>query len=244
MIKEHQLTQQLLSAQQDTSVADSLIEQYLPFIKSETAKFLNRPLLEGRDDDELSISMFAFYESIMAYRKHKGSFLGLASLTIKNRLIDHYRKEKRHSDQISLDAPVDETFSEPDILVNSIASPHNKIDESMNQSIAYQELTKYADELKEFDLSLSHIADNCPRQNRTYQACMKALEYAKEHPDLLDTLTRTKKLPIAQLSSGSGIEKKTLERHRKYLIAIMFAYTNGFEIIRGHIHQIKRKDTN
>lgn len=36
-----------------------------------------------------------------------------------------------------------------------------------------------------------------------------------------------------QLVEGAKGERKTLERHRKYIIAILLAYTNGFEIIRG-----------
>ena len=52
---------------------------------------------------------------------------------------------------------------------------------------------------------------------------------------MLDRLERTGKLPISDLAEGSGVERKTLERHRKYLVALLLAYTNGFEIIRGHL---------
>lgn len=54
----------------------------------------------------------------------------------------------------------------------------------------------------------------------------------------LEELLRTKRLPIGRLSAGSGVERKTLERHRKYMIALMLIYTNGFEIIRGHLKQV------
>ena len=43
---------------------------------------------------------------------------------------------------------------------------------------------------------------------------------------------------MAELAAGSGVEKKTLERHRKYLVAILLAFTNGYEIIRGHLCQL------
>ena len=38
--------------------------------------------------------------------------------------------------------------------------------------------------------------------------------------------------------NGSGVDKKTIERHRRYLVAILLAFTNGYEIIRGHLCQI------
>ena len=43
---------------------------------------------------------------------------------------------------------------------------------------------------------------------------------------------------LNELALGSGAERKTLERHRKYLVAILLAFTNGYEIIRGHLCQI------
>ena len=49
---------------------------------------------------------------------------------------------------------------------------------------------------------------------------------------------RPGRLPMSELAAGSGTDKKTMERHRKYLVAILLAFTNGYEIIRGHLCQI------
>ncbi len=40
MNQEHQIVRQVQKAQGDSRAADQLIRQYLPFIKSETARFL------------------------------------------------------------------------------------------------------------------------------------------------------------------------------------------------------------
>ena len=94
--------------------------------------------------------------------------------------------------------------------------------------------------MKEFGVNLRDVADNCPKQQRTLDACRKALQYARENPALLDDLLKTKKLPIGQLTAGSGVERKTLERHRKYMVALLLIYTNGYEIIRGHLKQVMK----
>lgn len=94
--------------------------------------------------------------------------------------------------------------------------------------------------MENFGVSLSDVADNCPKQQRTLEACRKALEYAKENPELLDDLLKTRRLPISRLSAGSGVERKTLERHRRYMVALMLIYTNGYEIIRGHLKQVMK----
>ena len=59
-------------------------------------------------------------------------------------------------------------------------------------------------------------------------------------PELLEELLQTKRLPVARLSAGSGTERKTLERHRKYMVALLLIYTNGYEIIRGHLTQVMK----
>ena len=70
------------------------------------------------------------------------------------------------------------------------------------------------------------------------EACRRALDYARANPALLRQLEQTGRLAINELAAGSQTEKKTLERHRKYLVAILLAFTNGYEIIRGHLCQI------
>ena len=66
MYEEHHIIRQVYEAKEDTQAADRLIGAYMPFIKVETAKFLNRPPMEGQDD-ELSIAMIAFHEAIGRY---------------------------------------------------------------------------------------------------------------------------------------------------------------------------------
>ena len=39
----------------------------------------------------------------------------------------------------------------------------------------------------------------------------------------------------------SGVERKTLERHRKYILAMLLIQTNGYEIIRGHLRHVLRR---
>lgn len=238
MKEEHQIVSQVLEAQSNSQAADELIAQYLPFIRSETAKFLKRFPEDGQD--ELSIAMFAFYEAAMSYRSGKGSFLKLAATAIRNRLIDHYRREQRHTGTVSLDEQSSDDGDSS--LADRIGDERNEIEELHDRTATQKEIQEFTEQLQEFGLSLPDVADNCPKQERTLTACMQVLDYARRNPDLLDQLVKTKKLPLSQLTEGAGAERKTLERHRKYIVAILLAYTNGFEIIRGHLSMIKRKE--
>ena len=110
MKDEHRIIQQVYAAKGDMREADELIRTYMPFIRTETAKWLKRPPQEGRDD-ELSIAMIAFHEAVQGYSRVRGSFLKYAALTIKSRLIDYHRSEQRHRNAVSLDTPADEDES-------------------------------------------------------------------------------------------------------------------------------------
>ncbi|MGN0290502.1 MAG: sigma factor [Lachnospiraceae bacterium] len=239
MNENYEIVNLVYAAKKDTKAADDLIKKYLPFIKAETARFLKHSPKEG-EDDELGISMFAFYESIMAYKKGKGAFLRFAATAIRNRLIDYYRQEHRHNGMMSLEEPIGKEEDEKNLL-EQIADEKNEMDKVSERLATKEEIADFSRQLLEYDLSLSDIADSCPKQERTLSACLKALEYAKQNPGILEQMTSSKKLPISQLAKGSGVEKKTLERHRKYMVAILLAYTNGFEIIRGHLCQLKRE---
>lgn len=235
MNEEHGILEQVYAAKESVQAADQLIGDYLPFIRAETAKFLKRPPEEGRDD-ELSIAMIAFHEAIGGYAKHRGSFLKYASMLIRSRLIDYARKERRHRQTVSLDAPA--AGEESASLGETLPEERDHPEESAHRQATRQEIEELSRQMESFGVSLSDVADNCPKQQRTLQACRKALAYARENRWLLEELVQGKKLPLAKLSDGSGVERKTLERHRKYLVALLLIYTNGYEIIRGHLAQV------
>ena len=236
MNDEHKIIQQVYAAKEDIQAADDLIRAYLPFIKAETAKFLKRPPMEGQDD-ELSIAMMAFHEAIGGYSRARGSFLKYAAMLIRSRLVDYSRREQRHSRVLSLDAPIGE---EDATLGETLADDRDPHEEVAIRDVTRAEIEELTRQMQVFGVSLSDVADNCPRQQRTLDACRKALQYARENPELLDDLLKTKRLPIGQLATGSGVERKTLERHRKYMVALLLIYTNGYEIIRGHLKQVMK----
>ena len=211
---EHEIVRSVAAAQKDAQAADALVRQYLPFIKAETAKFLKRIPVEGQDD-ELGIAMFAFHEAAMAYQSGRGSFLKLAAAAIRNRLIDYQRMEQRHAGHISLDQTVDGD-AEGRTLLETIDTGHDEIVHRQELGAAQEEIMQFARELAQYGLRLTDIAENCPKQERTLAACHRVL------------------------SAESGVDRKTMERHRKYLVALLLAFTNGFEIIRGHLRQMAR----
>ncbi len=239
MNEVHVLVSQVYEAKKDMTAADRLIEGYLPFIRSETVKYLKRPLVE-ENDDELSIAMIAFHEAIRGYSKDRGAFLPFASLLIKNRLTDYIRREKRHRGHMSLDMPVGE---DGDTVGMRLPAQEEQQESYVSRDATRSEIEELAGQMACFGVSFTDVAENCPRQKRTIRACRKVLEYAKENPELLEGFLRSRRLPVTRLSQECRVEKKTLERHRKYLVALLLICTNGYEIIRGHLKQVLKGGT-
>ena len=232
--KEHSIVFEVRAAQTDPAAADALIGQYMPFIRSETCKFTHAPIEAGHED-ELSIATLAFYEAALSYQRGRGAFLPYAAAAIRNRLIDHYRVEQRHGGTVSLDVSAGEDGR---LLAETLPDTRDEIAAYDLREATRAEIAEFGRQLASFGIGFSDVADNCPRQERTLAACRAVLDCARANPILLDKLLRTGRLPIRDLVLGSGVDKKTIERHRKYLVAILLAFTNGYEIIRGHLCQL------
>ena len=236
MQNEHPIVKAVYLAKTDLQKADDLIRDHIPFIRSEAAKYTSRPCTE--QDDEFSIAMIAFHEAILGYERSKGAFFSYASLLIRSRLIDHQRKEARHRGYLSLYA---ENTEDDRPIIEEIADGQDYYEESASLEATRQEIEELSAVLAQFGVSFSDVADHSPRQERTLEACASAIRCAAEDSQLLHELLQTKKLPMSQLVRPSGVERKTLERHRKYILVMLLIQTNGYEIIRGHLRHVLKK---
>lgn len=77
MFFKSSLEDRVEKAKKNTDEMNKLIEEYKPFIASTIQKRTGRFLEYGRDD-ELTIGMLAFKESIESFNKNKGKFLSFA----------------------------------------------------------------------------------------------------------------------------------------------------------------------
>lgn len=235
MQKEHEIVKAVYAAKEDNHAADELIGRYIPFIRAEASKFMGRICTQS--DEEYSIAMIAFHEAILSYDRARGAFLKYAALVIRSRLTDAARKEKQHA-ALSLDEPVQDREK---TMLEQIPDNRDRYEESQVREATRQEILELTRVLGQFGVSFADIADHSPKQERTKEVCIAAVTYAMEHRNLLEELLRTKKLPLAELVQGAGCDRKTLERHRKYVLAMLVIQTNGYEIIRGHLRQVWKK---
>ncbi len=232
MRREMDIAEQVYTARQDPDLTDDFIEQYLPFIKAETTRFLGRACTE--QDDELSISMIAFHDAMNNYRRDRGAFISYASLVIRNRLTDHIRKEERHKKVISLDVEFDDDLT----LSDTIAAKDKDPLENEDLQARVSEIIEFKKQLHDFDITLEDLTVQTPKQQRSLEICKKAIAYTIANRSLLNVVVETGKLPLKEIASGAHVSRKTLERHRKYLIGIFLIFSNGYALMRDHLKEM------
>lgn len=236
MSDEHVIIQRVYEAKDDSEAADLLISDYLPFIKAQVTKVMKRPV-NIQQDDEYSIAMIAFHEAINGYSKTRGAFLSYAALLMRNRIIDFWRKNNRHSQVISINAP---TSEHDQTIEDSISDNEDHEEELVMREATKEEIIELSMQIRAFGVSLSDIADNSPKQERTLAACRDVVAYAQSNQEIMADFFRTKRLPLRKMTAGSKVSRKTIERHRKYIVGLLLIYTNGYEIIRGHLAEVMK----
>lgn len=215
----------------DEELVNRFVEEYKPFIASCTEKITGRYVRYG-EDDELSIALIAFVEAIKSYNSAKGNFLSFAQNVIKRRIIDYYRKEKRHSSVISLNEYYNEDDEEKDLSIDK------SIDKFLIDEISEfrrLELEELKEELEQLDISFVDLAESSPKHNKTRRLCQQIIDFVVSQPELVKLIRQKKYLPIAEIGKTLKIPRKNIERVRKYIIAAVIIRTGDYQYIKDYV---------
>jgi RNA polymerase sigma factor len=211
---------------------NSFVEEYKPFISSCVQKATGKYVRFG-EDDELSIGLMAFVEAIKSYESIKGNFLSFAQNIIKRRLIDYYRKEKKHNNVISLNGFYEEDGeTEKDLSVGASIDNYSK---EMAEESRKHELEELKIELHKWDISFLDLVDVSPKHDKTRKIYKEIIRFLIDQPVLLANIMKKKYLPIAEIEKSLNIPRKKIERARKYIIAVLLINTGDYQYIKEFI---------
>jgi RNA polymerase sigma factor len=148
---------------------NAFINEYKPFIASCVTKITGRFVRYG-EDDELSIALLAFTEAIRSFDPFKGNFLPFASNVIKRRLVDYYRKEKKHENVVYLNEYTGEEDNEEADLTYELSKQQH----IENQANEYRrlEINELAEELTAWGISFGDLVNISPKHDKTRKACL------------------------------------------------------------------------
>lgn len=218
----------------DESLQNQLIDTYKPFIAKTVSSVCRRYIYES--DDEFSIGLIAFNEAINKYSPDKGaSLISFAEIIIKRRVIDYIRQQSRHK-AISLDLQEGEiTYQEQaSALIDAELSIKEYL-EQQDQLSRKEEILQFTVLLEEFGLTFKEIVYHSPKHADARKIAMEIAQIIAEDKDLKKQLFDTKRLPIKQLELFVSSSRKTIERNRKYIIAMTLILCGEFIYLRDYL---------
>jgi len=222
-----------LIQQGDRLLLNDIIDSYKPFIAKTVSSVCKRYIYET--DDEFSIGLIAFNEAIEKYSPERGSsLLSFSEVLIKRRVIDYIRKQTKFQ-HISLDLSSipNEEESSGAVIVNELSLDdfHKKTDEQLRKD----EIIHFQNLLSTFELSFSDLVENSPKHADARKSAILTAKMLVEDPELKNLLLEKKRLPIKQLEKMVNVSRKTIERNRKYIIAIALILSSDYVYMKDYI---------
>jgi RNA polymerase sigma factor len=227
------LEQQISEAKQDTQIRNDIIKQYQPFIAKVTSKVCKRYIDYSKD--EFSVALEAFNEAIDHFQKEHGSaFLSFAEMVIRRRVIDYIRKETRQTRDIFLeqDSNEEENTMESKAQISASLAQYSNEQQSERR---VTDILEYQKQLSEFDITFSELADLCPKHSDARENARQIAVFLASQEEYSRHLLDKKQLPMKDLLKSVNCSRKTVERNRKYIIAMALIYIGDYQSLRSYI---------
>ncbi len=229
-----------VEAKQNSKKLDMLINQCEFFI-IKAASGVSRKYI-SKSDDEYSISLMAFVQAVEDYEYEKGSFFSFAELLIRRRLVDYFRTGIKNMNEIPVNPYIftseadEEDIQMQSMVVKQIAYEENYIDRDIKDEIA--ELSKV---LKLYGFTFMDIAEQSPKAEKTKAICAKAASYVLMNPELLTQMRTSHQFPIKIIEKNCGVSRKSIDRHRKYLIAAIEILSGDYPYLAEYLKYIRKE---
>lgn len=217
------LNQLLKKARQgNNAVRENIIADHQVFVKQMVAK--NLGVYEDIDArDEYAVGLIALNEAIDSYKSGLLSFRSFAARVIKRRLIDYIRSQKKHRNQVLyMDDMAQGKTPEPSL------DPRENIHARM-------EMDAFVNNLARFGISMADLIKETPKHGDSKQLCIRVAWMVSGDQELKDHFTKYNTLPTKKIISRLNLNIKTIERHRKYIIAICLILLSDLDEMKAYI---------
>ncbi len=221
-------------AQADPAERERLIERFTPFILKVTTRAVGHYVRMGQDD-EVSVALIAFNEAIDRFDPGRGgNFLALAETVIRRRLVDHYRRERQRTEiPLSSFGSDDPDRDAPFPGENQAAIAAHEADAARSERL--EEIDRYREELKAVGLDFQQLLHHAPRHRDAREAAVSVARLIASTPEFAAYLRDRGTLPLGRLDERVRLSRKTLERHRKYIVAVALALMGEYPYLQTYL---------
>ena len=194
---------------------DTFIKENIPFIVK-TIVGVTKRYVEVENSEELGIALEAFNDLLDTYDEEKGNFYSYAKVVIKNKLIDHIRKQAR-------------------VTVVSIEEHHAIKDDLDDEAIVRQELIRFKEILNEHGISYELLAAHKPVHKNTKDMVVELALLILKNTQMVKHLIEKKRLPITQINKDYGASVRFIKSHKHTITAIILAHEYKIQCVIDYL---------
>ncbi|HQA56646.1 MAG TPA: RNA polymerase sigma-I factor [Acetivibrio sp.] len=219
----------------DNAVREEFIMRFKPFILKQVFKSTDK-YVEPENSEEYSVALFAFNEAIDTYdeKKHP-NFLVFCEQVIRRRLIDFKRKNKKNS----MVYPFSYFESEDNSLENAFFQ--SNVSDGIERLEFLEDIGHFKDELACFNISFRDLVLCTPKHRDSRESLINVARTLASNDELYGKLKRKKKIPTPDLLKLTSVSRRTIERNKKYIIAVSLILRSNLEIFKEYAECCKER---
>lgn len=232
-LTETPLEDMILSAQEgDQGIQHHLLKSYQPFIAKCVSEVCKR-YIDPQTDDEFSVGLNAFNEAMMSYCPKKGgSFLAFSKLVVKRKVIDYIRYIQKSPAAVSLDDNYNEEQMENPVEILAVNESYRKEQHALQLR---EEILDFKEKLDIYRLSLSQLTKVSPKHRDARETAISVARMLHNDAEFNSYVKAKKKMPLKDLARQVNVSKKTLERNRKFILAIFIILDGDYTYLKEYL---------
>ncbi|HEY8393319.1 MAG TPA: RNA polymerase sigma-I factor [Thermaerobacter sp.] len=221
----------------DAAARNELIRAYTPFVLKVASRLCGRYLHAGQDE-EISVGLLAFNEAIDRFDARRGNnFASFAETVIRRRLIDHFRKQAPAATVVpfsDLEPAGEEGQPVQQVDVRAALDRHALAMEAWERR---QEILRLQEELAAFGIRFSDLVENSPKHKDARERAIEVARRLAAVPAYREALLKHRTLPLRELAADPvvRVSRKTLERQRKYIVAVALILMGDYMYLREYL---------
>lgn len=220
--------------QGDLASREKLILAYRPFILKTASRYCGRFIHE--EDEEGSVALLAFNEAIDSFRPGQGAgFLSFARLVIERRLHDHFRSTKARRREIPFSGLSREDMDEGLLYAMEREAAERAFSEEEATRDRQEEIALFRSLLAQYNLSLDELVNLTPRHRDARRRAIQAAETIAADPKWRTYFKKYGELPLKDMDGRLPVSRKTLERQRKYIVALLLVFLEDLPYLREYL---------
>jgi RNA polymerase sigma factor len=232
-VLQEQLTAQVQRAKTEKRALNTLLREYMPFIKKCVAGVFFK---NQSKEDNLTEAMLAFAQSVQTYSSESGAFVPYAQTVIRNRLLNEANKEQRIQKQR---APSGGDENENAQWETEIAQ--RNYETGALQENLRSEIVDINQAFEAWGFTVDDLIICRPKQDRSRKTCQSIAKAVLMDRELAADMLRSRTLPITRLAALTGFSEKVFEKYRRYIAAIILIMTGDYPYIRSFLPRMEQE---